>query len=229
MRNGSLVFVLVIVTSMLCCAQGSLKVHLKSGEVLSAYSIKLVPFRSLGRAHARLNNDIWRDRILIDSVDHIEGKDESNKSVYYKPLRIQGSLVWTTRLFASDRISIYHARINHFKKTAYNYFYYTKDGGRAMRVSMKNVASDVADDPDAMLFIKKAKVAKGISTSASIVGGGLIVIGMFNFSSDDLAHPIAADDRAPGAFVGGVAFLSLPFFTRGSWQGNLGALENYGR
>jgi hypothetical protein len=178
----------------------------------------------------RMNDDPWRDRVLIDSVDYIEGSDRFANPVYYKPLRIQGWLTWTTRVFHSNRISIYFNRINHFRKGAYNYYYYTKDDGRPKRLSMKDVSRDVADDPTAMIYIKRAKVAKGISTTLTCVGGAMSIASMFVFSTRDALHPVVADDRMPGLFVGGVSFLSMPFFVRSTWQRNLvEGLESYGR
>jgi hypothetical protein len=223
MKSGSFAFVLVVLAGKLCCAQGSYQVHLTSGEVLHADRVALVPLRSLGRAHARLNDDPWRDRILIDSVDYIDGIDELKQPVYYMPLRVQGSLVWTTRLFHSDRISIHYARITTatFKHRSFNYYYYTKDGGRPQRLTMQNVKRDVADDPNSALLLKKAKLSKAISTTLSGVGGAILVGSFLILTSAEPGSSIAADDRAPGAFVGGVTFLCLPVFLRSTWRRNL--------
>jgi hypothetical protein len=211
-----LVTVLLFFLSSIANAQkGPINVYYKSGRVVSTYYAYLFSgYDSYLRIHEKKG-----EKVSINLIDHIEGTDEKGNYRYIKPVE-WGGLVWAERGFTSDRIVIYHTDIvtgsmaaTHKPKSCL----YSKDGGPLQPLKLKYLNKDLADCPESVDHLKKAKRIAKAQVAVYAASYSLIAVGIVGFisnSSTDTTEdePESTSVSIPPTILIGALGAYIPFF-----------------
>lgn len=204
-------FILLLFISFTALAQiGPINIHLTSGKIISThYAYLYSGYSSYLRIHEKRG-----EKISIDQVDHIEGKDQYGKYRYFIPIRL-GNAVWAERGYASDRIVIYHTDIvtgtmaaNYKPKSCL----YTKDGGQLQKLKLKYLKRDLADCPASLEHLRKGKNIGKAQAGVRVASISLLIAGFISMVNDSnveapgsSTETNSSPDIPPSIIVGAVA------------------------
>jgi hypothetical protein len=156
-------------------------------------------------------------------------KNETGFYANTKEVNSSGSSIFTVRI-RKGRINLYEKETTNYSpgyfsvstgmyyggyitKTIKNY--YNKGFGELKKANYKNLRTDLANDPESMLYLDKYKSISSAQTVLQIVGGGLIVVGfatLINNTKDWHGSDKQSEPNVTGnivtIFMGGVCFLT---------------------
>jgi hypothetical protein len=208
--------IFILLFSLAADAQtGPINIHYKSGRVVSTYYAYLFSgYDSYLKIHEKKG-----EKVSINLIDHVEGTDEKGNFRYIKPVNL-GNWVWAERGFTSDRITIYHTDIVTGSMAATykpKSCLYSKDGGSLQPLKLKYLKLDLADCPESLVHLKKAKnIAKAqavvyVASYSLIIAG---IVGFVNDASNDTSEdePSSSGPSIPPALIIGAVGAYIPFF-----------------
>lgn len=87
-------------------------------------------------------------------------------------------------------------------------YFFQKDNGPLVHFNMSNLNEALADNPSSMLLLKRHKRDKLINTGMTIVGAGILALGVLNTANNTNEFGVS---RVSPAVYAGAAVIALPF------------------
>jgi hypothetical protein len=226
-----LYFIFVLIPFAAYSQSGPINIHMRSGGIISTrYAFRNNNSGYL-RPYVRIN-DRKGEKISIERIKHVEGTDQNGNYRYFKPIKIQGMLIWGERTFNSERIDIYYTNIvSETWSFSYKsrYFQYSKDDNSLKKMTYENLKVDLADNQQSVEHLKKGNTLKITQYLLYGVGSALVVTGIVNGINDTgVDNPSNSGMKIPPAFIAGAVTLYIPWFINNPKQNHfVNALKNY--
>ncbi|MCZ8214647.1 MAG: hypothetical protein O9262_00330 [Cyclobacteriaceae bacterium] len=174
------------------------------------------------------------EKISIDRVHHIEGKDQKGNYRFFKPIEPSfNRKVWAERSYTSARIVIYNTDIAPGAMYAgykpKNCFY-TKDNGPLLPLKLKTLKKDLGDSEASLEYLKKGKNIGKAQMGFRAASLALLIAGVVSFANDSSTDNQNMDEgpSVPPAIIGGVVCAWIPVFMEsGKKQRYVEALKAY--
>ena len=213
--------------------QGPIQVVLKNQDTVYTQYVYLNNNTGFSGPNVRVHHKRG-EKIPIDEIDHVEGRDQQGAYKYHKPVPyLYGGEIFAERNFSSPRIEIYFTHyVSGFRDLLYNfrYFSYAIDSSSIKKMSYANLKQDLADHPVSVGYLKQAQGYRTAQIVLYGVGGALVVHGIASglSSNDELPPPGESRVKVPATLIIGAVALVVPNLLNNSKQSYfLKALKNY--
>ncbi|MEM6297569.1 MAG: hypothetical protein AAF740_02665 [Bacteroidota bacterium] len=219
-----IIFLIILIIPTLGYTQdGPINIRLRTGKTISTNYVYLNSNGFFSAPFVRIDGRKG-EKIAIDQVTYIEGRDQNGEEKYFEPIRLHGSLVWGERTFKSEKISIFYTDV---VTGGWNYSYqnrhfqYRKKGNTLLRdLKYANLKRDIGDYPESLKNIKKGRNIGIAQVAIFLVGSALVTHGIVTGLNDneELPNPGDVRLRIPATFIAGAVTMSIPWLMNGGKQ-----------